>query len=72
MDPGSESGAESPTLRTRRSPATVPAGLGALSPGQDGDGEVERNPRGMRLRAEYSFGILFIFDSGGFWRLQWY
>jgi len=72
MNPGPESRAESATPNTYESSATVPAGIRLLSPRQGRDGEVEQNPRGMPLRTEYSFGVLFIFDTGGVWRVRWY
>lgn len=72
MNPGPEALAESTTPNTRGSSATVPAGIGSLAPRQGRDGEVEQNPRGMPLGTEYSVGVLFIFDTGGFWRVRWY
>ena len=72
MNPGLEFRAESTSLNTRGSSVPVPAGIGSLFPRQGRDGEVEQNPRGMPLRTEYSFGVLFIFDTGGFWRVRWY
>jgi hypothetical protein len=69
---GPEYRAESTPLNTPGPSAPGLAGIGPLSPRQSRDGEVEQNPRGMPLGPEYSFGVLFIFDTGGFWRVRWY
>jgi hypothetical protein len=72
MNAGPEYRAEPTTLQQRGSSAPALAGIGSLRPGQSRDGEVEQNPRGMRRGTEYSFGVLFIFDTNGFWRVRWY
>jgi len=69
---GPEYRAEPTSLKLRGFLAPVPAGTGLLRPGQSRDGEVEQNPRGMRLGTEYSFGLRFILDTDGFWRVWWF
>lgn len=64
--------AEPTTLKQRGSSAPFLAGIGSLRSGPSRDGEVEQNPRGMRLGTEYSFGLRFILDTDGFWRVWWF
>jgi hypothetical protein len=72
MNAGPEYRVEPPTLTQRGSSTPVLAGIGPLRPGQSLDGEVEQNPRGMRPGTVYSFGLRFILDTHGFWRVRWY
>jgi len=72
MNAGPEYRAEPTTLTQRGSLAPILAGIGSLRPGQSRDGEVEQNPRGMRAGTVYSFGLRFILDTDGFWRVWWF
>ncbi len=72
MDGRREYRAESIGQHERGPSVPTLAGIGALVSRPSRDGEIERNPRGMPLGSEHTFGVLFIFDAGGYWRIRWY
>jgi hypothetical protein len=72
MHTGLEYLVEPTPLKPREVSAPAPTAIGSPHPGPSRDGEVEQNPRGMRLGTEYSFGLRFILDTDGFWRIRWF
>jgi hypothetical protein len=69
---GLESRAEPPTLKQREVLAPVTPDVQPLLLGRSREGEVGDNFRRMRPGSDYSFGMLFILDSDGLWRLRWF
>jgi hypothetical protein len=72
VNPGLESRTDPPTLKQRELLPPVTPGVQTFLLGRSREGEVGDHFRRMRPGSEYSFGMLFILNSDGLWRLRWF